>query len=394
MRTFLVVALPLSLSLFTACASDVEVDELAGETAADEALDGKADSADSGVFTYFSIRGDTRRCAAPFCGGFHLERVNRTTTTCHDGKTVRNASCYTPELDFSESGLSLATQQKLTLAAGKGVFDANGVKALVRGRFAKKSTSSVHPELGRFIVTEAWTAQSEGKADGVFVKVVDNGLRCFAAPCPSMTEKALNTSRSAGIAEIDYSESNLSDDQIGELGLQMFEPSGAIVVGDRFSINIDGRKGKGRTATAAFARLADPAFCADGTIVDGPSEFVDSADGKQCAVPVHHCVTKDHGACPQLSPPSPNFCADGTRTTGASSFVPSADGMECQMPSLHCVTKDFSKCPQLSLLPPNFCADGTLVKGAASFIKSADGKECSMPNVHCVTKDATACQTL
>ena len=258
MRAFMTkAALPLlSISLFSACASEGEYDELAGETAEDEALDGKADGAPSGVYTYFAIKGDTRRCAFPFCGGYHIERLNRSTTVCHDRQS--SASCYTPELDFSESGLSQDTQYKLTSAAAQGALG-EGVKALVRGRFAPTGTGKTAPELGRFIVTEAWVAQSDAVSDGVFVKVRDNGLRCIAAPCPSLNEKGLNTSRGVNIAEIDYASAGLTDEQIGELGHQMFEPSGLIVAGERYTFSIDGRKGKGRTANAVFARLADAA---------------------------------------------------------------------------------------------------------------------------------------
>jgi hypothetical protein len=384
MRSLMFAAVSLSL---IGCASEGEVDELAGETAADDVVDGKADSAADGVYTYFSIRGDTRKCASPFCGGFHLARVNRTSTTCHDGKT--GDSCYTPELDFSEANLSQATQFKLTSAAAQGAFG-DGVKALVRGRFAKKSTGTVQPQLGRFIVTEAWIAQSDAVSDGVFVKVHDNGLRCIAAPCPSLNEKGLNTSRSADISDIDYAASGLSDEQIGDAVQHMFEPSGLIVAGDRYSFKISGRKGKGRTATAVYARLTDATTCA-GTVVPGSSSFVDSADGKQCEMPETHCLTGDSNACPFLTPLPPTFCSDGTIVKGAPSFIDSADGMECQMPSVHCVTKDFSACPQLSPLPPDFCSDGTIVRGDSHFIPSADGKECQMPSVHCVTNDAGSC---
>ncbi len=382
----LLIALPLSLSLL-GCASDAEVDELAGEVPADDVVDGKADSAADGAYTYFSIKGDTRKCTAPHCGGFHLARVNRTSTTCHDGSTAD--SCYTPELDFSESNLSQKVQDQLRLAAANGAIG-DGVKALVRGRFAAKSTGPIAPELGRFIVTEAWVAQSGSISDGVFVKVHDNGLRCIAAPCPSLHERGLNTSRGADISEVDFAPAGLADEQIGELMQHMFEPSGLIVVGDRFTFKVNGRKGKGRTATAVFARLSDAATCA-GTEVEGSSSFVDSTDGKQCEVPETHCLTNDFNACPQFQPLPPDFCADGTIVKGAPSFTSSADGMECRLPSVHCVTKDSNACPQLSPLPPNFCADGTIVRGESSFIDSADGKECEMPSIHCVTNDAAAC---
>jgi eight-cysteine-cluster-containing protein len=258
MRHFLfTAALPLlSITVLAACAPEGEYDELAGETAEDEALDGKADGAPEGVYTYFQIRGDVRRCASPYCGGHFLQRLNRTTTVCHDRQA--QAQCYTPELDWSESGLAPATQDLLTLAAGEAAMS-DGVKAIVRGRFAPTGTAQIGGDLGRFIVTEAWVAQSDAVTDGVFVKLKDNGLRCIAAPCPSTHERALNTSRGADIADIDFSDSGLTDEQIGELGYQMFEPSGLIIAGDRFSFSIDGRAGKGRTATNAFVRLADAA---------------------------------------------------------------------------------------------------------------------------------------
>ena len=74
----LTISLFASLSLTASllgCSTDDVVDELAGETAEDEALDGKADAAVDGSYTYFAIRGDVRRCAYPMCGGFFLERA-------------------------------------------------------------------------------------------------------------------------------------------------------------------------------------------------------------------------------------------------------------------------------------------------------------------------------
>src|SRR5262245_61295237 len=138
MRFSALAALPLlGLSLVAACGSEGEYDELAGETSADDAAnaDGKGDVAADGVYTYYSLRADTRRCASPFCGGDFLARLNRTSTTCHDGSTAE--ACYTPELDFSESGLKQEVIDQLRLKSGEGAIG-EGVKAIVRGRFAKK----------------------------------------------------------------------------------------------------------------------------------------------------------------------------------------------------------------------------------------------------------------
>ena len=267
-------ALPLlSISLLAACASEGEHDELAGETAEDDLAnaDGKGDVAADGAYTYFAIKGDVRRCAFPYCGGEFLERLNRSTTVCHDGKTTTGA-CYTPELDFSESGLKPEVQDKLRLAIAEGAIG-DGVKAIVRGRFARFGTDKLSEDMGRFIVTEAWVAQSGAVTDGVFVRINDNGLRCIAAPCPSTSERALNTSRGANISDIDWSPSGLADEQVGALMEKMFQPSGLIISGSRFSFSIDGRKGKGRTATNVFARLENPAQSA-GCFVGGCSSQI------------------------------------------------------------------------------------------------------------------------
>jgi hypothetical protein len=248
MKTLLAIPV-LSLSLVACTSSGIE-DELAGETAEDDVIEGKADSAVDGSYTFFEISQDFRKCSAPLCGGFFLDRLNRSSTTCHDG--VAQAQCYTPELDLSESGLSASARDTLVAAANRSTLSA-GVHAIVRGRFAKTNTTA-SPELGRFVVTEVWVSQSDAIASGVFARVQDNGVRCITTPCPSTSEKGLNTSRSANIAEIDFVEAGLTEDQLGELSSDMFQPYGYIIAGDRYSL---GKGNKGRTATAVFRRVVE-----------------------------------------------------------------------------------------------------------------------------------------
>jgi len=148
----------------------------------------------------------------------------------------------------------------------------------------------------------------------------------------------------------------------------------------------------GFTMTDELAEcLAPEEDCANGTVVDGDSEFVDSTDGKQCEVEQTHCVTNDSWSCPQLSPLPPDWCPDGTVVAGSPSYISSADGMECEMPSVHCVTNDSWACPMFSPLPPDYCEDGTLVQGPSSFISATDGMECEIPSVHCLSDDTAAC---
>ena len=126
LRTATLAALPLlALVLVPACASSGDADELSGE--AEDSVGGKADAAPEGAYTYFAITSDLRRCAAPMCGGFHLDRLNATSTTCHDG--TKGTSCYAPVLDWSETSLTAAQQDTLVGAASVGAVS-EGVTAI------------------------------------------------------------------------------------------------------------------------------------------------------------------------------------------------------------------------------------------------------------------------
>lgn len=239
-------ALPL---LVLACSQTDSTDELAGDSSTDAAVDGKADGAIDGASTYFEVG-----TSGP---GFRLARLNRNATTCHDSSS--KASCWVPVLDWSESSLTPPTQQKLLDAAGKNTLT-GGVFGIVRGRFAK-TNSTTHPTWGRFIVTEAWVAEGTGMADGIFARVVDNGIRCITTPCSSMTEKGLNESSTAMIAALDFSPAGLSDRQVEGFQLDIADPAGILVAGSRYTDHENGHTAKGRTVTNAYHQLVDVAVC-------------------------------------------------------------------------------------------------------------------------------------
>jgi hypothetical protein len=243
-----------SVLSFSACASTGIEDELAGETSADDALDGKADGAVDGAYTYFEIWSDFRKCAAPACGGFYLQRLNRSTTVCHNGSS--KWSCYVPQLDWTESGLNSDLQQALRDAANRDAVSPGAI-ALVRGRFASQQYTGFG-NLGRFVVTEAWVAENDSVSEGVFVKVHDNGVRCITQPCPTVGEKGLNTSRSVNVHGLDWSAGGFDDDQIAKLSTEMVAaPHGVIIAGDRYTFKENNQWAKGRTVTAAYRRLVD-----------------------------------------------------------------------------------------------------------------------------------------
>jgi hypothetical protein len=234
------------------CSSAAAAPGTGGSASIDPAApDGTATSATSAASAYFSIRADLRKCAYPMCGGWFLSRLNSSTTQCHDGSTA--TSCYTPVLDWTNSGLD-DTQQAALSEAANHAARSPGVYAIVLGQFARTNTTP-DPTLGRFVISEAWVSDGDGVSSGTFVKVQDNGLRCFAAPCPNLTETTLNTSQTTNIAEVDWTPSGLTEAQIEDCNQDMYGPDGLVIAGDRYTTTVNGTAAKGRTVTAAYQRL-------------------------------------------------------------------------------------------------------------------------------------------
>jgi hypothetical protein len=234
-----------ALGATTACSNPAHAqDALVGESATTAAA--------STAPNYYAITADLRRCATPLCGGWFLDQLNRSTTQCHDGRTADK--CYAPELDWSRANLSTEQQDELREAASAGAVSGQ-VVAVVRGTFAP-TNSTPQPALGRFIITEAWVAESDGPAAGTFVWVHDNGLRCLVAPCPNLTERTLNTTQVTDIAEVNFAPAGLDDAEVEMCTAAMYGPDGLLVAGERYTVQANGNTAPGRTATAAYLRLS------------------------------------------------------------------------------------------------------------------------------------------
>lgn len=166
--------------------------------------------------SYFTLRRDVRRCAAPLCGGFFIRRVNRLTTVCADGQ--RASECYVAELDFGALGLS---EEQATSVRN------SAEDALLRGTIG--SFSSAFGELGRLDVSEVWLGHAGVEPRGAFVRVKDTGLRCITTPCPSLSASLLELRLpSLSVAELDLEGiSEDTSDAIEQLG----EPDGLLVAG-------------------------------------------------------------------------------------------------------------------------------------------------------------------
>jgi eight-cysteine-cluster-containing protein len=248
-RLFVLALASTSLTVAACATDDTTTDDLAGTTAQDGAdVDGKADA--SGVYTYFTIERDMRKCASPMCGGHFVSRVNLSDTHCADGSW--QSSCYVADLDMSGLGLADADLAKVMDYADQG-----NSRVLLKGTVNKKKING--KTFGVFKATEAWINGTASTPDGVFVKVHDAGIRCIAAPCESTQELKLNSSRTAMIAGLDFAPSGAGDREIEELSYKLFS-DGYIVAGDRYTVKENGRTAKGRTVTQYWTRVLPPCF--------------------------------------------------------------------------------------------------------------------------------------
>lgn len=238
-------------------------DAAADEAAADD--DSKADVA-GGTYTFYTVRRDLRRCAAPLCGGYWVDRVNATKTRCADGTYAEE--CYVAELD-------LVTKMGFRDRETSQVFDAiNSRSAVLRG-VVKKKTYETGAQLGLFEAKEAWVAATDAPPEGTFSKIADSGIRCFAAPCPSLNEAKLNSSARKNIAGVGLDALNLDE---GELHLAnvFLQGEGLIVAGYRGTTTGPAGDAPTREATQAYFRVVAPA-------IEPVPCFVGGCSGQVCS---------------------------------------------------------------------------------------------------------------
>jgi hypothetical protein len=244
LRTSLV-ALALSSTLLPACTTSEPADEFAVESAADGET-GKGDAV--GAFGFLNVLPDNRACSFDSpgdCGvGFFVNRANRSTIQC--GRGPLQSQCKVTEIDWSGTAMppSVAQGYEDDLRAGNPL--------LVKGEIVPAANDAGVS----LAVTEIWVASSPEWAEGVFTLVKDNGIRCFRAPCPSLTEQKLNSNlASVNITGIDLDESGAEQDAIDRASEAMYSEDGLVVVGYRY---YDSLGGKARTAAKFFTRAPVP----------------------------------------------------------------------------------------------------------------------------------------
>lgn len=304
-KSLLVVLTP-GLWLF-ACSADT-VDG-AGEAAGSEAA--SIDSVSQDLHTtnepsYFSLRRDVRRCAAPRCGGFFVERVNLPSTRCADGR--RRAECYVAELDLA--GLGLSEEQEAALRGDAERFLLRGEIELLAGD---------EPELGSLAVSEAWRGQASAPVPGAFLRVKNEGIVCITSPCPSFSAQTLNLPLPAvPVAELDFS--SVSDDALEALD-QANEPEGVLVSAWPTVVSGPGGRAAGLDVgdyylpfeagtVGALCGSRGLGLCAEGEFCDFPiGNDCGRADAPgQCTVPPQFCIEIFAPVCGCDGQTYPNSC--------------------------------------------------------------------------------------
>jgi len=243
-------ALTLTGPVLTAC-----TDQIADELDVADASEGDAGKADisGGTYTYYFVKPDLKRCAAPFCGGVYFRLANAETTRCLDGSKAE--WCYAAGQNTSRLGLGEVGTGKYLDALNSAAFGDDS-KVLVRATIGSKDWGKA---LGRFAElrpTEAWIGQTASEAVGPLAKIEDSGIRCITAPCPSLRERKLNSSVRVDIAELGWDKAGATDDQIGT-ALDKMHTDGLIVAGYRYSVSGPGGQAKARGVTQFYLRATD-----------------------------------------------------------------------------------------------------------------------------------------
>lgn len=166
--------------------------------------------------SYFKITAvDTRRCAAPYCGGYFVSQVNRTRTRCADG--VARTSCYVAEIDLAALGLRDEDEGEL-----------RATNAVFFGEIVRRTDV---PRLGNLLVGAAWQAPDPGAVAGTMYRVDDNGLRCITFPCPSIDEQQVNGRVVRAIHDVELDLAPGTDEDRDRAMAAIYSREGLLVIG-------------------------------------------------------------------------------------------------------------------------------------------------------------------
>ncbi|HPH64136.1 MAG TPA: hypothetical protein PLF40_00250 [Kofleriaceae bacterium] len=330
MRASLFVSALLFATLGVAACTDNEPDDLAdvedatGGLSNEDGAAGKADALSS-TATLYTLRHDDRRCRFPECGGWWLSRINFEQTKCANG--VWASECYVGALDWTPAALD-----PVTIAAAEDGLATKRV--ILRGRYAAASAG----EFGAYTVfkiNEAYRGIGNAEATGTFYFLKDNGIRCITAPCFSMHEAKVNSTRARDIADLNLDAVGASQDDIAA-AFDQLSNGRIIAAGVNKTVRVNRRNSVVLKASQVFLRLTNvvrnPLACTTtsecGTTMY-PTKVTSAAECycPSCPTPLANwasddnaaswnqfCATShDDSACPArpCAPPPPVACLAG-----------------------------------------------------------------------------------
>lgn len=150
-KTITLTTIILTASTLASCAELDDVEVVALEQ---EAINGTVE---------YLVRGDLRQCREPICGGFLVEEVGASSTTCADGTRVVDRSCAVSTFDWGALRLRPADEEELDLAARAGRITVVGIVEGDRRSVASLLVTDFYPNANGWLPNPTgWYPRPDG----------------------------------------------------------------------------------------------------------------------------------------------------------------------------------------------------------------------------------------
>ena len=169
----------------------------------------------------YTVRGDTRLCPSPLCGGYWVALANRARTRCADGST--KARCYVAKA---------AGEDRHPFE--KGVPDG----AVVRADIESSEYEGIGP-LGVLVVAVVFAPAGTALESGGYYRLSDLGIRCVRAPCFSYRAMHVNGRARTTVSGIDLESTSATPTEGARAQAALHSRNGLIARG-RFARSADG----------------------------------------------------------------------------------------------------------------------------------------------------------